>query len=144
MNSRTVIIVIITVLVVAAVIYAVYALMQEEPAENVFDRDTEEIQQELTNEEQEEEESVEVTGNAVRNNPGLLPDTWYVVYEEQGAPALTLELEFNDDSICITGDPGVACDEALEQGERITVRGQRTNDTIIVEELSAINGTFSP
>ena len=61
-------------------------------------------------------------GNVVRNNPGLKPNVWYLVYEKPGAPALTLELDLN-----AAVQPYID----LSQGQRVHVEGDLTSSTTL-------------
>ena len=64
------------------------------------------------------------TGHFVKDNPGLKPGVWYLVYEKPGAPALIAELVFDDKSICTWGDVKGACPEVFFPRSSLTrVRG---------------------
>lgn len=65
-------------------------------------------------------------GNAVRNNPGMKPNVWYLVYEKPGSPALTVELDLNS---------AVPPYIDLTQGERVHIEGQVHNEVVIVRAL---------
>ena len=68
------------------------------------------------------------TGHFVKDNPGLKPGVWYLVYEKPGAPALTAELMFNDKSICIWGGKSGPCPEVFLPRSSLTrVRGVMTD-----------------
>lgn len=67
-------------------------------------------------------------GNLIVNNPGLKKDTWYLVYEKEGAPGLSAELVFSADSTCTVEGITAACPAGLSTGLRVTVRGDRNPD----------------
>lgn len=76
------------------------------------------------------------TGNIVKDNPGLKPGVWYLVYEKSGAPALNAEIKFNEDSLCQIGATSQACQQiALEVGDRATVTGWEANGILIVKNM---------
>lgn len=80
--------------------------------------------------------TVDVTGSLVRNNPGLKPNTWYVVYEQPGSPALSLELSFNAGSTCVVNDSEINCSKLdVLNGQHVQVKGVRTNSIIQVQEI---------
>lgn len=82
--------------------------------------------------------SFQRTGNLVKNNPGLKPDTWYLIYEQQGAPALTSELVFNNSSTCLFGNYGLDCSKlTLNNGSRTTVEGKLSGNVVTVSKLIA-------
>ena len=81
------------------------------------------------------------TGNMVKNNPGLKPDTWYLVYEEPGATALTVELKFDQNSKCNVENMQVLCASTnsadfFQQGEKVTVQGVKTDNVVLVQEVT--------
>lgn len=78
-------------------------------------------------------------GNIVRNNPGLKPDTWYLVYESAGAPALTTELIFDAESECVSEGRTISCAlTTFPQGTRAHIVGTTAGDGIIVRTLTQI------
>lgn len=66
-------------------------------------------------------------GNVVRNNPGLKPDVWYLVYEEPGVPARTVELEFTE-----------IATPALAQGQRVHVEGVARDSKVLVSSITSV------
>lgn len=68
-----------------------------------------------------------VEGNVIINSPGLTPDVWYLVYEEQGAPALSVKLDLSS-----LNNPD------LKQGERVRVQGYLENSVVAVSEITRI------
>lgn len=77
---------------------------------------------------------IEKTGNIVINNPGLEKDTWYLVYEEEGSPALSVELIFGEDSLCQNS----LCDDFLSEemiGCRVKIEGELTGNAVKVKNL---------
>ncbi|MCX6761075.1 MAG: GerMN domain-containing protein [Candidatus Nealsonbacteria bacterium] len=76
------------------------------------------------------------TGNLVKDNPGLKPGAWYLVYEKSGAPALTAEIKFNEDSLCQIGAVSQSCQQTLlEAGYRAEVTGWEINGILIVKNM---------
>jgi hypothetical protein len=76
------------------------------------------------------------SGVLVYNNPGLMPNTWFLLYEEPGKPAITLELEFTGESMCYEGEVqrGVCSDGILEQGKRVFADGIIGEDGVLTVE----------
>jgi hypothetical protein len=63
-------------------------------------------------------------GHFVKDNPGLKPNVWYLVYEKPGAPAMTIELVFDSGSVCIWGEKlGICPDVFLPRSSLTRVRG---------------------
>lgn len=72
-------------------------------------------------------------GHLVKDNPGLKPGVWFLVYEAPGAPALTQELLFDKDSVCITnGQTGECPDVLLPLSSFIRVEGDLYNGVVRV------------
>ncbi len=69
-------------------------------------------------------EAFEAEGNLVRNNPGLKPDTWFLVYERPGEPALTAELD-------ISG----LTSASFAVGDRVRVEGTKEGDVVRVRTI---------
>lgn len=77
-------------------------------------------------------ERFEAVGNLVRNNPGMDPDVWHLVYEESGAPGLIVKLQFTQASICARGVENDICNyDMFEQGQRVHVSGERVTESAI-------------
>lgn len=80
------------------------------------------------------------TGNLTQKENG----NWQLVYEKPGQPALTTELNFTEDSKCITttGDNGEGRQETLcsesswEQGARAVVNGIEKNEVVEVVSIA--------
>lgn len=87
-----------------------------------------------------EGESFMKTGNLVRNNPGMVPGVWYLVYEEPGQAALAVQLEFTSSSACVENSDSFTCNpEALEAGMRVRVAGERNERAVVrVSQLEII------
>ena len=83
------------------------------------------------------EARVSLAGHLVKNNPGLVPDTWYLISEKPGAPAITTALSFNTSSICtLSGSVGVCDPNDLVQGEWASLNGSEAGSgTVIVSSL---------
>ncbi len=78
-------------------------------------------------------------GNLSKNNPGLKKDIWYLVYEEQGAPALKVELEFNDKSLCVVNSSTSVCEVAsLKTGDRYKIEGFNQDGKLTVIKMTKI------
>lgn len=65
------------------------------------------------------------TGNLVKNNPGLKPDVWYLIYEKPGAPALRVELKFNNVDTT-----------SFSQGERVSIEGMLQGSVVTVSRIT--------
>lgn len=65
--------------------------------------------------------SFDHTGNLVFNNPGMENDVWYLVYEAPGEPALSMKLQFDEQSVC---SEGVCNPETLKAGQSVRVVGE--------------------
>ena len=69
------------------------------------------------------------TGHFTRDNPGLKPGVWYLVYEKPGAPALTAELRFTSASSCKYGPTEGSCPDVLLPSSAMThVTGIKNTD----------------
>jgi hypothetical protein len=76
------------------------------------------------------------TGNLVKDNPGLNPGVWYLVYEKPRTPALNAEIKFNEDSLCQIGAVSQSCQQTvLEGGDRVEVTGWEINGILIVKNM---------
>lgn len=78
------------------------------------------------------------TGNVVINNPGYKPDTWFLVYEAQGSPALQAELAFSAASVCALTSGEKQCPEGLTSGMRATVEGRLRDERVSVDLLTEV------
>lgn len=74
-------------------------------------------------------------GNLVKNNPGLTPDVWYLVYEEPGFPGLSVPLSFDANSQCELEGKTSRCNLSFLQGDRVKITGGRVGDGVLVEKL---------
>ena len=84
------------------------------------------------------------SGNLAKNNPGQKPDVWYLVYEEPGAPGLTVELQFDNNSSCITSTTTVPCatimsNDYFQSGEKVSIKGTKKDSVVLVSELTVSN-----
>lgn len=75
------------------------------------------------------------TGNLVRNNPGLEPDMWYLVYEKPGAPSLHEKLRFDAESRCGSENALTRCTVSFDQGQRVSVVGEMETGGVLVKKL---------
>ncbi len=81
------------------------------------------------------EESV-LQGNLMMSNPGMKDDVWYLSYEEEGSPGLSVELFIDEETEC----EGDFCEELFSKdsslaGERVEVKGSRDSDLFTVKEI---------
>ncbi len=72
-------------------------------------------------------------GALVMNAPGMKPDTWYLVYEEPGAPALSMELLFTTQGRC-TGE-GASSTSCIPEGTKSGTRAQVEGDMVSKNSL---------
>lgn len=86
-----------------------------------------------------EEINFSKSGNLIRNNPGLRPNTWYLLYEQPGAAALSVILTFDDKSECYIGQSREMCGLASFQdgnGNAASVDGvSQSNGSVLVRKL---------
>ncbi|MBP9757236.1 MAG: GerMN domain-containing protein [Candidatus Pacebacteria bacterium] len=80
-------------------------------------------------------------GNLIQNSPGLEADTWYLTYEEPGAPGLSVQLRFDGNSRCGSENMLKVCDISFEQGDRVHVEGDRSGDSVLVRTLTYVPTT---
>jgi len=85
-----------------------------------------------------EEENINFSkeGNLIINNPGFIENVWYLSYESQGNPAISVRLIFNEKSICNNGTN--LCSD-LVIGERVEVKGIELDGEVLVKELKNKN-----
>lgn len=76
--------------------------------------------------------TIALTGNIIKNNPGFKPDTWFLVYEQPGKPALTQELLFASSTVCETD-----CN-LLEQGARVRAEGTMNGSVLLITHLQTL------
>lgn len=82
--------------------------------------------------------SFEKTGVLIRNNPGMKQGVWFLNYEEPGAPGLSVELAFNNNSNCTVGGVTVTCGEVdVPNGTRATLKGSVAQTVVTVGSLVA-------
>ncbi len=83
-----------------------------------------------------EEINFDRTGHLVWNNPGLKPNTWFLVYELAGQPALNIELAFDGNSSIFVNDKAVEYREyEFTNGQVVHVEGVERNQVVTVREL---------
>lgn len=84
-------------------------------------------------------------GTIVFNNPGLKPNTPYLVYEEPGSPALSALLLFDPISVCSFENgatPCIAMSVTLDLplgGKRTVVEGTKNENTVLVRKIQVLN-----
>jgi hypothetical protein len=74
-------------------------------------------------------------GNLIINNPGFENNIWYLSYESSGSPTNSAKLSFDKDSVCKSASG--SCSN-LTIGERVNIKGIRSNEIVLVKELKAI------
>jgi hypothetical protein len=80
--------------------------------------------------------SFSAMGNLVKDNPGLTPGTWYLVYEKPGNPAAAAALSFDASSSCTLSGRVFPCTEAsFTAGDRVTVDGIENGGVVNVVSL---------
>ncbi len=76
------------------------------------------------------------SGNLTKGNPGSLSETWILVYEEPGAPAMTKEVIFAPSSTCAIAGVEVECETIdLEVGSRVKITGFVQGDIVEIMNL---------
>ncbi len=83
------------------------------------------------------------TGVLVRDNPGMPPGRWFLLYEEPGRPALTLELGITSATRCLEDTKVARCD-ALVPGTRVRVEGALARDRLEVTTLEVLEAPSAP
>lgn len=81
----------------------------------------------------------EKTGYAVKNNPGMQENAWYIVYEEPGSPALNNQIRIDGNTTCYAEGEKTECIESNFLGQKIKVRGHNDNGIILVNDLTVFN-----
>lgn len=74
-------------------------------------------------------------GTLVKNNPGLLKDTWYLMYENPGFSGLSIPLLFDEKSTCELQGRVSPCTMPLQIGDRVRIEGTRVDDVVRVATL---------
>ncbi|MFA5013188.1 MAG: hypothetical protein WC520_01350 [Candidatus Paceibacterota bacterium] len=94
----------------------------------------------IQNQEQEQQEEINFkqTGNIVKDNPGLEPNQWYLVYEQPGAPALNVKLSFDNNIVCLSNEAATPCSQVLAQGARVEIQGVKEDNTVLVKIITVI------
>jgi len=75
------------------------------------------------------------SGNIVGNNGG-----WDLIYEEPGAPALQVSLEFDKDSVCQKqGEEDQSCFPVYwKQGDRVRVEGKKIGEQVKIDTFKLV------
>jgi hypothetical protein len=71
-------------------------------------------------------------GNLVLDNPGMENGVWYLIYETPGSPANSVKLSFDSKSVC--RNQSDSCLDLIA-GERVSVKGIKINDAVLVKEM---------
>lgn len=67
-------------------------------------------------------------------------DTWIFLYEEPGKPALSVDLEFNENSVCSNGVEELSCSPYFwSVGSRAELSGEIDSGKLLVKGLKIIN-----
>lgn len=75
-------------------------------------------------------------GNLVKDNPGMTPSVWYLIYEEPGKPAALAKLIFLPSSICLVNNVQRTCDlQSFTQGQRVSIEGELVASILTVDKL---------
>lgn len=78
------------------------------------------------------------TGHFVKDNPGLKPGVWYLVYEKPGSPALYKELVFDNQSVCMLNGKQGTCPDVFFPSSALTqVRGMISGEVVRVVEATS-------
>ena len=78
------------------------------------------------------------TGTVVNKGSVSVPK-WTLVYEQPGAPALTVTLAFNDKSVCNVTATKTSCVQfSVANGTKATVAGQNIDGVVTVSTLSVV------
>lgn len=63
-------------------------------------------------------------------------EDWTLLYEKPGAPALSVKLIFDGNSVCVLGKGEWPCDQVeLNNGDRVELQGNRVGDEVTVIRL---------
>lgn len=66
-------------------------------------------------------------------------DDWTLLYEKPGNPAISVNLNFNENSLCDIGEGDELCDKnKFSNGDRAKVEGNRVNNKVTVIKLEKI------
>jgi hypothetical protein len=78
----------------------------------------------------------EKTGNITKDNPGMETGIWNLIWEEPGAPALSVSLVFNENSICVKDDIEKPCvPDKFTQGARTKIIGKNKEGVVSVNKM---------
>jgi hypothetical protein len=62
---------------------------------------------------------------------------WFLVYERPGAPALTVQLRFSPQSVCLARGAVSSC-ELLQRGERARAVGLTSDSVVSVDRIEIL------
>jgi hypothetical protein len=69
-------------------------------------------------------------------------ENWVLVYEEPGSPALTVELELEENAMCIDDGIRTLCfASSFDEGLRVKVSGEEDDGKVIVKEIEFVRET---
>lgn len=75
-------------------------------------------------------------GMLTRNEPGLTPGVWYLMYGEANETAVPVRIMFDENSECITSAGRGACERSIfEDGLKVEIRGSRQEIGVLVAEM---------
>jgi hypothetical protein len=84
-------------------------------------------------------------GVLVRDNPGLKPGVWYLVYDLPGAPGVTQELSFDSKSFLFVDDRSQNYAEGiLSNGLHVSVEGNEASGVVYVKYLVEVADVEPP
>ena len=76
-------------------------------------------------------------GTIVKNNPGLIPDVWYVFHGKVGKTGQTTQLSFDDTSVCSGASASGPCVPSIFiKGRKVRVEGTLTGSSVKVRHLT--------
>lgn len=77
------------------------------------------------------------TGVIVQNNPGLKPDTAYLVYEEPGSPAISRELAFDALSLLVSQGKAISLIQGKTglEGQKVALEGIEKEGKVLVRKI---------
>jgi hypothetical protein len=81
------------------------------------------------------------SGFLAKDNPGMKSGVWYLNYETSGVSPLTMELIFDQKSVCIAGVQKALCSLFMKSvyiGSNVTVGGRLQDDGLLVRKLEVM------
>lgn len=79
------------------------------------------------------------SGRLVKDNPGIKPGVWHLLYEMPGAPAVSKELRFDENSYLFINEKSQAYSESLlYNGLYVVIEGLEQNNIVQVKYLNEL------